>query len=48
MFPYDVYFAMKFEDKFASYQDFLNDPQLPAYVTVPVGAGPLTTENFRY
>jgi hypothetical protein len=28
MFPYDVYFAMKFEDKFASYQDFLNDPQL--------------------
>lgn len=27
-FPYDVYFAMKFEDKFASYQDFLNDPQL--------------------
>ena len=28
MFPYDVYFALKFEDKFASYQDFLNDPQL--------------------
>lgn len=28
MFPYDVYFAMRFEDKFASYQDFLNDPQL--------------------
>lgn len=27
-FTYDVYFAMKFEDKFASYQDFLNDPQL--------------------
>ena len=27
-FPYDVYFAMRFEDKFASYQDFLNDPQL--------------------
>lgn len=28
MFPYDVYFAIRFEDKFASYQDFLNDPQL--------------------
>lgn len=28
MFPYDVFFALKYEDKFASYQDFLNDPQL--------------------
>lgn len=27
-FPYDVYFSIKFEDKFVSYQDFLNDPQL--------------------
>lgn len=27
MFPYDVYFAIKFEDKFCSFQDFLDDPQ---------------------
>lgn len=26
--PYDIYFSIKFEDKFVSYQDFLNDPQL--------------------
>lgn len=28
MFPYDVYFSIRFEDKFCSFQDFLNDPQL--------------------
>lgn len=27
-FPIDIFFAIKFEDKFVSYQDFLNDPQL--------------------
>ena len=27
MFPYDVYFAIRFEDKFCSFMDFLNDPQ---------------------
>jgi hypothetical protein len=27
-FPYDVFFSLKFEDKFCSYQDFLADPQL--------------------
>jgi hypothetical protein len=27
MFPYDVYFSIKFEDKFCSFQDFLDDPQ---------------------
>jgi hypothetical protein len=28
MFPYDVFFSLRFEDKFVSYQDFLQDPQL--------------------